>query len=44
MKATIPCYNFLYNHASQGLRAKIDQREKEVEAAEKAAAEPKKAE
>ena len=43
MKATVPCYNFLYNHASQGLRAKIDQREKEVEAAEKAAAEPKKA-
>ena len=43
MKATIPCYNFLYNHASQGLRAKIDQREKEVEAAEKAAAETKKA-
>ena len=38
MKATIPCYNFLYNHASRSLRDKIDRREKEVEAAEKAAA------
>ena len=38
MKATIPCYDFLYNHASPRLRAKIDQREKDVEAAELAAA------
>jgi CPA2 family monovalent cation:H+ antiporter-2 len=38
MKATIPCYDFLYNHASPRLRAKIDKREQEVEAAELAAA------
>ena len=38
MKATIPCYDFFYKHASDKLRAKIDRREKEVEAAEKAAA------
>ena len=38
MKATIPCYDFLYNHASPRLRAKIDKREAEVEAAEQAAA------
>lgn len=38
MKATIPCYDFFYKHASDKLRAKIDQREKDVEAAEKAAA------
>ena len=30
MKAAVPCYTFLYNHASEGLRAKIDQREQEV--------------
>jgi len=30
MKATIPCYNFLYNHAPAALRRKIDQREQEV--------------
>ena len=36
MKAAVPCYNFLYNHASEGLRAKIDQREKEVAEAENA--------
>ena len=30
MKAAIPCYTFLYNHASESLRAKIDKREKEV--------------
>jgi len=40
MKASVPCYNFLYNHASAGLRAKIDQREKKVEAAEAAAGSP----
>ena len=38
MKATTPCYNFLYNHASPRLRSKIDQREQQVEEAEKAAA------
>jgi len=35
MKATVPCYNFLYNHASPGFKAKIDKREEEVAAAEK---------
>ena len=34
MKAAVPCYNFLYNHASASLRAKIDQREQEVAATE----------
>ena len=34
MKAALPCYNFLCNHASSSLRAKIEQREKEVAAAE----------
>ena len=34
MKATVPCYNFLYSHASQKAKDKIDLREKEVEAAE----------
>ena len=37
MKAAIPCYNFLYNHAPAGLRAKIDQREQKMAEAEKAA-------
>ena len=32
--AAVPCYTFLYNHASEGLRAKIDQREQEVAKAE----------
>jgi CPA2 family monovalent cation:H+ antiporter-2 len=36
MKAALPCYNFLYNHASASLRAKIDQREQQVAAAETA--------
>ena len=36
MKATLPCYNFLYNHAPEGLRAKIDQREKQMATAETA--------
>ena len=40
MKATLPCYNFLYNHASASLRAKIDQREQQVAAAEAEAAKP----
>jgi len=34
MKAAIPCYTFLYNHASESLRAKIDKREQEVAEAE----------
>jgi len=34
MKATVPCYNFLYKHASSRLQCKIDAREQEVEAAE----------
>ena len=38
MKATLPCYKFLYNHASASLRAKIDQREQQVAAAEAEAA------
>lgn len=37
MKATGPCYNFLYKHSSARAKAKIDQREQAVEAAEKAA-------
>ena len=41
MKATVPCYTFLYNHASPRLKAKIDAREQAVAEAEKAAAEPK---
>lgn len=36
MKATVPCYNFLYRHASPRLRSKIDSREQEVEQAEQA--------
>ena len=36
MKAAIPCYTFLYNHASASFRAKIDQREQQVAEAEKA--------
>ena len=35
MKATTPCYNFLYNHASPRLRSKIDQREQQVADSEK---------
>ena len=34
MKAALPCYTFLYNHASPRLRAKIDRREQEMAAAE----------
>ena len=40
MKATLPCYAFLYNHASESLRAKIDQREQQVAEAEAEAAKP----
>ena len=35
MKAAVPCYNFLYNHASPRLKAKIDKRELTVAEAEK---------
>jgi CPA2 family monovalent cation:H+ antiporter-2 len=34
MKATMPCYNFLYKHASPRLKTKIDTREQVVEQAE----------
>jgi len=34
MKASVPCYKFLYSHASASLREKIDRREQEVAAAE----------
>ncbi len=34
MKATVPCYDFFYKHASSRLQSKIDAREKEVELAE----------
>lgn len=37
MKAAVPCYNFLYKHASARLRAKIDAREQKVAQAELAA-------
>jgi CPA2 family monovalent cation:H+ antiporter-2 len=40
MKAAIPCYTFLYNHASESLRAKIDKREQQVVEAEAKAAKP----
>ena len=40
MKAAVPCYTFLYNHASERLRAKIDQRKQQVAAAEAKAANP----
>ena len=34
MKTSVPCYNFVYNHAPAGMKAKIDKREQEVEQAE----------
>ena len=40
MKAAVPCYTFLYNHASASMRAKIDQREQQVTEAEAKAAKP----
>ena len=40
MKAAVPCYTFLYNHASASMRAKIDQREQQVAEAEAKAAKP----
>ena len=36
MKAALPCYTFLYNHASDSLRTKIDLREQEKAATESA--------
>ncbi len=36
MKATVPCYNFLYKHASPRFRSKIDKREQEVALSEQA--------
>ena len=40
MKTAGPCYTFLYNHAPESLRAKIDQREQQVAEAEAEAAKP----
>ncbi len=40
MKAAGPCYTFLYNHAPESMRAKIDQREQQVAEAEAEAAKP----
>jgi Kef-type K+ transport systems, membrane components len=37
MKATVPCYNFLYKHASPRLKTKIDTREQQVTEAEQKA-------
>ncbi|MBO7455199.1 MAG: cation:proton antiporter [Paludibacteraceae bacterium] len=37
MKATVPCYNFLYKHASPRLKTKIDTREQQVTKAEQKA-------
>ncbi|MBP3844290.1 MAG: cation:proton antiporter [Prevotella sp.] len=36
MKAAVPCYTFLYHHAPESLRAKIDRREQQVAEAESA--------
>ena len=36
MKAAVPCYTFLYNHVPESMRAKIDQRERQVAEAETA--------
>jgi len=40
MKTSVPCYNFLYNHSSERVRAKIDQREQQVEQAEQTTTAP----
>jgi CPA2 family monovalent cation:H+ antiporter-2 len=40
MKAAGPCYTFLYNRVPASMRAKIDQREQQVAAAEAKAANP----
>ncbi|MBR3565137.1 MAG: cation:proton antiporter [Paludibacteraceae bacterium] len=37
MKAATPCYNFIYNHVSPRLKAKIDEREQKVAQAEQEA-------
>ena len=41
MKASVPCYNFLYKHVSQRLRDKIDAREQQVAQADREMAERK---
>ena len=43
MKATEPCYNFLYKHASPSLKAKIDQREQAAAQAEQKTSKSEKA-
>ena len=40
MKATVPCYDFLYKHASPRLKSKIDAREEEVKRAEQTTVPP----
>jgi len=40
MKAAVPSYNFLYNHAPARLRAKMDQREEQAAQAEQQANKP----
>ena len=37
MKASVPCYNFLYKHAPERLRTKVDQREQQIAQAEQQA-------
>jgi len=37
MKASVPCYNFLYKHAPERLRTKMTQREQQLAQAEQAA-------
>ena len=37
MKASVPCYNFLYKHAPERLRSKMDQREQQIAQAEQQA-------
>ena len=38
MKTSVPCYNFLYNHAPKGMRERIDKRDEKVAKAEQKAA------
>ena len=40
MKATVPCYDFLYKHSSPRLKSKIDAREEEVKRAEQTTVSP----
>jgi len=40
MKATVPCYDFLYKHASPRLKSKIDAREEEVKQVEQTTVSP----